>query len=232
MSKTSINKNESELDKMKRESLEWIDRYGKTAPPFISVAINAFSQLPAVTDEDIAEWANSVDIVSALNSSFVSTEDDISPFEWAVFAAKAMRDGLIPASGNTVKEEENKVKFLINDVCKWEDSPGYDSLEKTLSDKYFVRFKNYISSTPNIKQGEKESLPYPNPISKHQTDINIGWMRAMKYMKNQPIKDITDEDLNSFLNYLRLREYNFLSPILNSQIIFDYKEWMRSKMKS
>jgi hypothetical protein len=79
---------------------------------------------------------------------------------------------------------------------------------------------------------EKESLPYPNPISKHQTDINIGWMRAMKYMKNQPIKDITDEDLNSFLNYLRLREYNFLSPILNSQIIFDYKEWMRSKMKS
>ena len=29
---------------------------------------------------------------------------------------------------------------------------------------------------------EKESLPYPNPISKHQTDINIGWVRAMKYM--------------------------------------------------
>ncbi len=29
---------------------------------------------------------------------------------------------------------------------------------------------------------EKQSLPYPNPISKHQTDINIGWVRAMKYM--------------------------------------------------
>jgi hypothetical protein len=67
-----------------------------------------------------------------------------------------MRDGLIPASGNTVKEEENKVKFLINDVCKWEDSPGYDSLEKTLSDKYFVRFKNSISFAPDIKHSKEE----------------------------------------------------------------------------
>lgn len=41
--KTAIDKNESDLDKMKRESLEWVGRYGKTAPPFISVAINAFS---------------------------------------------------------------------------------------------------------------------------------------------------------------------------------------------
>jgi hypothetical protein len=40
--KTAIDKNESELEKMKRESLEWIERYGKTAPPFISVAVNAF----------------------------------------------------------------------------------------------------------------------------------------------------------------------------------------------
>ncbi len=28
----------------------------------------------------------------------------------------------------------------------------------------------------------KASLPYPEPVSKHQTDINIGWVRAMKYM--------------------------------------------------
>ncbi len=37
-------------------------------------------------------------------------------------------------------------------------------------------------------------LPYPNPISKHQTDINIGWVRAMKYMKSQT-KDIIDEEI-------------------------------------
>jgi hypothetical protein len=39
--------------------------------------------------------------------------------------------------------------------------------------------------TPDLDCGiyeEKQSLPYPNPISKHQTDINIGWIRAMKYM--------------------------------------------------
>ena len=28
--------------------------------------------------------------------------------------------------------EENKVKYLINDVCKWEASSGIESLEKTL----------------------------------------------------------------------------------------------------
>lgn len=44
--KTVINKDESELDKMKRESLEWIERYGKNAPPFISVAVNAFKYEP------------------------------------------------------------------------------------------------------------------------------------------------------------------------------------------
>jgi hypothetical protein len=41
--KTAIDKNESELEKMKREALEWLERYGKTAPPFISVAVNAFN---------------------------------------------------------------------------------------------------------------------------------------------------------------------------------------------
>ena len=59
--KTAIDKNESEIEKMKRESLEWLERYGKTAPSVISVAINAFSQpKEQVTDEEIekeAEWA-------------------------------------------------------------------------------------------------------------------------------------------------------------------------------
>jgi hypothetical protein len=40
--KTAIDKNESELEKMKREALEWIERC-KGAPPFISVAVNAFT---------------------------------------------------------------------------------------------------------------------------------------------------------------------------------------------
>lgn len=42
--KTAIDKNESELEKMKRESLEWLERYGKVAPPFISVAVNSYQE--------------------------------------------------------------------------------------------------------------------------------------------------------------------------------------------
>lgn len=41
--KTAI-ENESEFDKLKRESLEWIKRQ-KYVPPFISVAVNAFNPI-------------------------------------------------------------------------------------------------------------------------------------------------------------------------------------------
>lgn len=29
------------------------------------------------------------------------------------------------------------------------------------------------------------SIPYPEAISKHQTDINIGWIRCRKYYRKQ-----------------------------------------------
>ena len=44
------------------------------------------------SDEDIKMWAETVDIVEQLN---IKGEDYLSPFEWAVFAAKAMRDDKI-----------------------------------------------------------------------------------------------------------------------------------------
>ena len=47
------------------------------------------------TDEDIKMWAETVDIVEQLN---IKDEDYLSPFGWAVFAAKAMRDDKIPIS--------------------------------------------------------------------------------------------------------------------------------------
>lgn len=53
--KTAVDKNESELDKMKRESLEWLDRYGKTAPPFISVAVNAFFQSKSFQPSEVTD---------------------------------------------------------------------------------------------------------------------------------------------------------------------------------
>lgn len=38
--KTAVDKNESSFAKMKRESLEWLERNGKAAPPFIALAVN------------------------------------------------------------------------------------------------------------------------------------------------------------------------------------------------
>lgn len=45
-----------------------------------------------VSDEEIKAWANTVDIVRELNDPFVKTEDDLSPYQWAVFGAKWMRE--------------------------------------------------------------------------------------------------------------------------------------------
>jgi hypothetical protein len=77
------------------------------------------------------------------------------------------------------------------------------------------------------------NLPYPDPISKHQTDINIGWMRAMKYMKDQPVKDITDEEIEKYFN----KNSSFIYEGTNKISFFTFPQilkfvkWMRSKMK-
>ena len=53
------------------------------------------SQLPAITDEDIERW---------MCEDTPAGPDAANVIYWKIFGAKAMRDGLIPASGNTVKE--------------------------------------------------------------------------------------------------------------------------------
>jgi hypothetical protein len=72
---------------------------------------------------------------------------------------------------------------------------------------------NVVIMKEHYTKDTTDTLPYPNPISKHQTDINIGWMRAMKYMKDQPVKDITDEEIreagcNHLLNDDKCKEFN------------------------
>ena len=47
------------------------------------------------TDNDIEFWANEVNIIKELNDPDITTEDDLAPFDWLVFGAKAMRDGKI-----------------------------------------------------------------------------------------------------------------------------------------
>ena len=79
-------------------------------------------------------------------------------------------------------------------------------------------------------------LLYPNPISKHQTDINIGWMRAIKYMKNQPVKDITDEEIEKqATQQTSFPIMCYPDKMMEIQCRIKYIEsakWMRSKMKS
>jgi hypothetical protein len=62
-----------------------------------------------------------------------------------------------------------------------------------------------------------DNLPYPNPVSKHQTDINIGWIRAMKFMKEQPGQTAEDEkykkqmEIRKVLQSVALHGYDLVS---------------------
>ena len=49
--KTVIDKNETELERMKRESLEWLNKH-PTAPSFIRVAISAFPELKSQIEQE------------------------------------------------------------------------------------------------------------------------------------------------------------------------------------
>ena len=62
--------------------------------------------------------------------------------------------------------------MIINDATKKEYVLTFET-----ANHFRERFYQSVNDITN-------TLPYPNSISKHQTDINIGWMRAMKYMKN------------------------------------------------
>jgi hypothetical protein len=63
-----------------------------------------FASQRKLTDEEIERWADSVDIISELHNPKFKSEDDLSPFGWAVFAAKAYRDGKIQRSQREDKE--------------------------------------------------------------------------------------------------------------------------------
>ena len=65
-------------------------------------------------------------------------------------------------SAEEMESKGNKVKFLINDVCKWEESPGYDSLEKTLSDKYYVQFRSQFEGK-ELPEEELRGAPFDDP---------------------------------------------------------------------
>jgi hypothetical protein len=111
--------------------------------------------------------------------------------------------------------------MIINDATKKEYVLTFET-----ADHFKERFSQPVNDIT-------DTLPYPNPISKHQTDINIGWMRAMKYMKNQPVKDITDEEIEKWAQWT-IDKYPGGDPDIKNYIKIAKitgAKWMRSKMK-
>jgi len=123
-------------------------------------------------------------------------------------------------------------------------SSGKEEISNIVEQIYFRLGELSIFSKPSIK--DTTNLPYPDPISKHQTDINIGWMRAMKYMKDQPVNDITDEEIEKEfptdrqgikvkegfdeMSYEAEKVVGFIRGINTEKQ--EGAKWMRSKMKS
>jgi len=121
---------------------------------------NECSQLPAVTDEQIDMFISEVDLCQFNNY-----------YEAIRFGITSYRDGLIPSSGNTVKEEEKEsMKGFIESVKQiTENTPelnmsNYDHdqvhiLNEALLEIYALshQFDHPISSAPDIKQGKEDT---------------------------------------------------------------------------
>jgi phenylalanyl-tRNA synthetase alpha subunit len=106
-------------------------------------------------------------------------------------------------------------------------SSGKEEISNIIEQIYFRLDELSIFASHPTK--DITNIPYPNPISKHQTDINIGWMRAMKYMKNQSVKDITDEEIaNQAHNVCFASDHKEA----HKRGYSEGAKWMRFKMKS
>ena len=95
-------------------------------------------------------------------------------------------------SGDIYSSIYNTYKSIVVDGVNEPEQIIKDLSGEKIEDVKTVTSTDYPEQTPDLDCGiyeEKESLPYPSPISKHQTDINIGWVRAMKYMESHPVKE-------------------------------------------
>ena len=125
---------------------------------------------------------------------------------------KSAEEILLEVYGCKTVKEFNKCfdisREMITEVCK----------------RYHDQFQ--VATVKDIS-----NIPYPNPTSKHQTDINIGWIRAMEYIKDQSVKDITDEEIlnaemDTFHEYVQ-KGHTYIGGLFS-----EGAKWMRDKMKS
>ena len=87
-------------------------------------------------------------------------------------------------------------RMLINDIIdamkEYRQQPQKVEQE-VAKDQYGYPLTTANNQTEVRQEEEKPtdedivaSIPYPNPISIHQSDINIGWIRCMKAMRDNP----------------------------------------------
>ena len=96
---------------------------------------------------------------------------------------------IILPNGDAVPDEKPSMahKFLWDAL----DTPSRETIIDKLNcwDYILEAMEEYAQSRQPEKVSDEEivtSIPYPNPISKHQSDINIGWVRCRKAMRDNP----------------------------------------------
>jgi hypothetical protein len=78
----------------------------------------------------------------------------------------------------------------------WHNKSDVDLWLKEIS--WWQRPVTIVDSVLSDEEIEK-SIPYPEPISKHQADQNIGWIKALKFARDKMLFSLRDE-LKKFYN--------------------------------
>jgi len=80
-----------------------------------------------------------------------------------------------------IQPKENHFQTIIFSPCDYDKN-------------YWLKYVDWYLLPRDLPTDEeiKKSIPYPNPISKHQSDQNIGWIKALKWFRdkllNNPLK--------------------------------------------
>lgn len=202
--KAAVDKNESEMPKMKREALEWLDKRGKTAPPFIHLAVNSIQ--PIEPDKSAEE------VKQKYVAGFMFTNDCKN----VILIRKkkpAWQLGKLNGVGGKVENNEIPKDAMIREY-KEEAGITFDKWDNFLTVEYksctvyfFKGFSDscfYQSETKESEIIEKisidkfpidEVIPNLNWIINLALDPDIEHTEAMEEYPSQEHQYITDEEI-------------------------------------
>jgi hypothetical protein len=134
---------------------------------------------------DIIDWLNQkgyrrgmdvyIDVIASLIKAFIDeyeSRQKKEPITYELIEKKAMeyiRNEHYPIA----RSKKEAVDLIVN---------------------FFKSTKQVLSLKAQPIDISEESLPYPNPVSQHQTDQNIGYIKAIRAMKAQKAQP-GDEDI-------------------------------------